>query len=88
MWEVANQTKNLKAIFIETSFDNALQHIADVSFHLTPHTLSEELRKLEKKVPIYLHHLKPPCIAKIQEEVEALANPDIGYLEQDGIYEF
>lgn len=88
LWEVANKTKNLKAIFIETSFDNTLQHIADVSFHLTPHTLSEELQKLDKRVPIYLHHLKPPCIAKIQEEVAALENPDIGYLEQDRIYEF
>ena len=87
-WEVANQTPNLKAVCIETSFDNALQHIADVSFHLTPQTLQIELDKLERKVPVLLHHLKPPCIDRIRVEVAALANPDIEYLEQDKTYEF
>ncbi len=87
-WEVANQTANLKAICIETSFDNALQHIADVSFHLTPQTLQVELEKLERRVPILLHHLKPPCIERIRSEVGALGNPDIDYLEQDKIYDF
>jgi ribonuclease BN (tRNA processing enzyme) len=87
-WEIANRTPNLKAVCIETSFDNALQHVADVSLHLTPRTLEIELRKLEKKVPILLHHLKPPCIARIQEEVRQLKNPNIGYLEQGKEYRF
>ena len=59
-WEIANRTRNLSAGAVETSFDNALQEIADVSLHLTPRTLEQELRKLERKVPILLHHLKPP----------------------------
>lgn len=88
LWEVANRTRNLKAICVETSFDNALQHIADVSFHLTPRTLAEELEKLEQDVPILLHHLKPPCVDKIKEEVAALDNPAIEYLEQGEVYEF
>jgi ribonuclease BN (tRNA processing enzyme) len=88
LWEIANQTRNLKAIGIETSFDNALQHIADVSYHLTPQTLQLELEKLDRKVPILLHHLKPPCIARIRAEVAALGNPDIDFLEQDRVYEF
>lgn len=87
-WEIANRTPNLKAVCIETSFDNALQHVADVSLHLTPRTLEVELRKLEKKVPVLLHHLKPPCIARIKEEVRQLKNPDIGYLEQGKEYRF
>lgn len=88
LWEIANRTPNLKAICIDTSFDNALQPIADVSFHLTPQTLEVELRKLQKKVPVLLHHLKPPCIARIQEEVRKLKNPDIHYLEQGKEYKF
>ena len=87
-WEIANRTPNLRAVCIDTSFDNSLQPIADVSLHLTPRTLAAELRKLEKKVPLLLHHLKPPCIAKIQEEVRALKNPDLGYLEQGKEYRF
>lgn len=88
LWEVANRTRNLKAICIDTSFDNALQEIADVSLHLTPHTLSLELEKLEREVPILLHHLKPPCVARIHEEVAELGNPSIGFLEQGRVYEF
>ena len=62
LWEIANRTRNLQAVCIDTSFDNALQEIADVSLHLTPQTLAEELEKLERDVPILLHHLKPPCV--------------------------
>jgi ribonuclease BN (tRNA processing enzyme) len=87
-WEIANQTQDLKALCIDVSFDNALQEIADVSLHLTPRTLVTELEKLERKVPILLHHLKPPCIARIKEEVRAMRNPDIEFLEQGKVYEF
>ena len=88
LWELANATQNLKAICIETSFDNALQHIADVSLHLTPQTLQAELRKLERRVPILVHHLKPPCVDRVREEVRALRNPDIDFLEQGRVYRF
>ncbi len=87
-WEVANRTPNLKAVCIDTSFDNSLQQIADVSLHLTPQTLEAELRKLKRKVPVLLHHLKPPCIEKIHEEVRRLRNPDIEFLEQGREYRF
>jgi ribonuclease BN (tRNA processing enzyme) len=87
-WEIANRTPNLRAIFLETSFDNALQEVADVSLHLTPRTLATELEKLEKKVPIYLHHLKPSCIEKIHEEVARMRHPDLQFLEQGREYRF
>jgi len=88
LWEVANRTRNLKAVCIDVSFDNSLQEIADVSYHLTPQTLEKELEKLERKAPVLLHHLKPPCIKKIKEEVKALGNPDIDFLEQGKTYTF
>lgn len=88
LWDVANRTKNLQAVCVETSFDNSLQHIADVSYHLTPQTLEKELEKLEVEVPILLHHLKPPCIDAIREEVRQLGNPNIDFLEQGKIYTF
>jgi ribonuclease BN (tRNA processing enzyme) len=88
LWEIANRTKNLKAICLDVSFDNSLQHIADVSYHLTPATLAKELEKLERRVPILLHHLKPSCIDRIRVEVAALGNPDIDFLRQDHEYDF
>jgi len=88
LWEIANRTPHLRAVFLETSFDNSMQEIADASFHLTPQTLEIELRKLERTLPILLHHLKPPCVDRIHREVEALDNPQIGFLEQGRIYRF
>jgi ribonuclease BN (tRNA processing enzyme) len=87
-WEIANRTPNLRAVCIDTSFDNSLQPIADVSLHLTPQTLQAELRKLERNVPILLHHLKPPCVDKIHEEVRKLRIPNLEFLEQGKEYSF
>ncbi len=88
LWEVANQTPTLKAICIDTSFDNSMQEIADISLHLTPRTLALELEKLERDVPVLLHHLKPPYVERIRAEVAALGDPRIGFLEQGRTYEF
>jgi hypothetical protein len=85
---VANRAKNLKAVCLDTSFDNSLQEVADVSLHLTPRTLERELEKLHVKVPVLLHHLKPPCVARIHEEVRALGLPDVEFLEQGRVYTF
>ena len=63
-----------------------MQNVADISFHLTPQTLTEELEKLERRLPILLHHLKPPCFEQIRSEVHALNNPDIHYLEEGKTY--
>jgi ribonuclease BN (tRNA processing enzyme) len=87
-WEIANRTPNLKAVCIETSFDNSLQQVADLSLHLTPRTLEAELKKLKKRIPVLLHHLKPPCVERIHEEVAKLKHPDLTFLEQGKVYEF
>jgi ribonuclease BN (tRNA processing enzyme) len=88
LWEIANQTPNLEAVCLDTSFDNSLQQVADVSFHLTPRTLERELEKLERDVPVLLHHLKPPCVDQIRAEVGKLRNPSLEFLEQGKVYEF
>ncbi len=86
LWEVANAAENLRGVWIDVSFDNGMQPIADVSGHLTPQTLKRELAQLQRRVPVLLHHLKPPCVAKIHAEVAALDNPDLGFLDQGRIY--
>lgn len=88
LWEVANRARNLKAVFLETTFHNELQEVADVSQHLTPQTLEHELEKLERDVPVYLHHLKPSCIDPIHREVKALGRSNLEFLEQGRAYSF
>ena len=88
LWEIANKIKGLQALCLEVSFDNALQPIADLSLHLTPQTVAAQLRQLKARMPVLLHHLKPVCITKIHEQVRALGNPDLDFLEQGKTYEF
>ncbi len=88
LWEVANALPKLNALCIETSFDNSMQEVADLSGHLTPRSLESELEKLERPVPILLHHLKPPCVPAIRQQVGRMANPDIEFMEQDRRYSF
>jgi cAMP phosphodiesterase len=87
LWEIANRAQKLKGVWIDTSFDNGLQPIADVSGHLTPQTLARELGQLEVDVPVLVHHLKPPCLDKLREEVAALPDRRVGFVEQGRIYE-
>jgi ribonuclease BN (tRNA processing enzyme) len=89
IWEVANQTNDLKAIITECSFPNRLQEVADVSLHLSPQTLAVELAKLERDVPVYLYHFKPPYVDELRAELKTteLRHPVIE-IEQDKTYDF
>lgn len=72
-WQVLNQTPTLKAVLVETSFPNHLQQLADVSGHLTPQTLRQELAKLHLPgVSVLLYHLKPPYLRQLCQELEGL----------------
>ena len=89
IWQVANQTEDLTAVITECSFPNRLQEIADVSLHLSPQTLAIELAKLERQVPVYLYHLKPPYVDELRQELATTALPHaVTELEQDRTYDF
>lgn len=67
----------LKAIFIEVSFDNSISEKA-LFGHLNPNLLMEEMTKLNqlsnlKNTPVYVTHLKPcdGCDVKIKSEIQA-----------------
>lgn len=80
LWEVADATENLRAIFLEVSFANELSAVARASKHLTPSLLEAELAKTRQSVPVYLYHMKPPSARAIRREVRALKNPRFHFL--------
>jgi ribonuclease BN (tRNA processing enzyme) len=88
LWEWANRTPNLKALCLDVSFSNAMQAVADESGHHTPQTLARELQKLEREVPVFLHHLKPGFADLIRSEVAELGLPFVSFLEQGRRYTF
>jgi ribonuclease BN (tRNA processing enzyme) len=89
VWEVANRTANLKAVIVEVSFPNRMRKVADVSLHLTPDMLAEELAKLTRDVPVYLYHLKPPYLDELRAELAATSFPHaVEELRQGDTYSF
>jgi ribonuclease BN (tRNA processing enzyme) len=88
LWEVAARAPNLRAAFVETSFPNRMQKIADVSGHLTPQTLKDELPKLNREVPIFIYHVKPRFYEEVVAEIRALGVKDVHMVEQGLTYEF
>jgi ribonuclease BN (tRNA processing enzyme) len=73
LWRVVNGIANLKFLIIETAFSNKERHLAEISRHLCPMTLAEELKKLERAAEIYITHLKPGEIEPTMLEIEECA---------------
>ena len=85
-WEHCNRQKRLKAIITECSFPNKLQHIADVSGHLTPQTLTKELRKIKRDVPIYIYGRKPRFVRLMARELAQIKDDRLRLLTQGRTY--
>lgn len=86
LWRVLNRCKNLRAVFLETSFPNDLQQLADISGHLTPQTLTTELGKFKRNgAAVLLYHLKPAFVPQVKREVAGLP---VEVLELGDTFEF
>jgi ribonuclease BN (tRNA processing enzyme) len=72
LWDCINKIKNLHALIIETAFPQDEHGIAEISKHLSPLTLLEELKQLKSNVPIYITHLKPGREEAIMREIAEL----------------
>lgn len=83
IWELAKQCKKLKAIFTEVSFPNSMQSVATQSFHHTPQSLAEEIKKMPEDVPIFIGHLKPNYQTQLYQEVDELGCDRITMLGSD-----
>jgi ribonuclease BN (tRNA processing enzyme) len=88
LWAEARRRADLKAIFVECSFPDSMSEIAEVSRHLTPRTLREEMRKFPASVPVNLYHMKPPTLPVLRADVAALAEPRIRILDDGDELEF
>src|SRR3954471_16722454 len=73
LWRHGHRTCHLKYLIIETAFSNKERQLAEVSRHLCPQTLAEELAKLERNAEIYVTHLKPGEIELTMQEIEECA---------------
>ena len=70
LWEIVNGIANLKYLIIETAFANKERALAELSKHLCPSMLAEELVKFEREAEIYVTHLKPGETELTMQEIE------------------
>jgi ribonuclease BN (tRNA processing enzyme) len=88
LWKAAAKDANLKAALIETSFPNALEGLATISKHLTPHLLLKEFSKIAKpSLPLYVYHLKPRYLETIRRELKQLKIENMTVLKDGQIFE-
>jgi ribonuclease BN (tRNA processing enzyme) len=74
LWEVVNNTPDLRGMFVELSFPNHMQALADVAGHYTPQTLAAEMKKIANRdaIPLFVYHLKPSFYEQTMNELVAL----------------
>ncbi len=88
IWEIANQCKDLKAVFLEASFPNSFRWLADKAAHLTPALFAEEVKKLTADVPIYAIHIKIAFADQIVSELNALNLMNLRFSEPGEVLTF
>jgi len=72
IWQRARGLEGLRGVFLEASFPNEEQDLADASGHLTPATFGGEVAKLPAGVPVFAVHFKPSHHGRIRAQLERL----------------
>lgn len=85
LWELLNETEDLKALLLEVSFPDREQRLATVSGHHTQRTLIEDLRKLHnpKNVPTLLYHIKPVFQREVEQQCAKLKGVNLAVTALD-----
>ncbi|QBK04015.1 3',5'-cyclic-nucleotide phosphodiesterase [Hylemonella gracilis] len=73
-WRRVNQLDDVRMLVIETAFSRRESKLAEISQHLAPDTLAQELAQIApgKDYPIYITHTKPTETVQILVELGGL----------------
>ncbi len=77
IWQRANQTPNLKAIYLEAAFSDGHTALAELTKHLTPASFLRETQKVKRPVKFIAVHIKARFRAQVIQELTALKLPDL-----------
>ena len=88
IWELANATPHLKAVFLEACFPNRMEWLAEKSAHLTTRLFADEYRKLNQPLPVIVVHIKAAFREEILNELAELNLPQMRIGSPEGVYEF
>jgi ribonuclease BN (tRNA processing enzyme) len=77
IWERANATPNLAAVFMETSISNDMAWLAEIAKHLTPNLLVHEVRKVTRPVRWVIVHIHSRCRDEVLRQLAELEIPGL-----------
>ncbi len=88
-WETVNVLGRLDALLIECAFPNEMAELAEVSHHLTPRLLNDQLAKFgHPNCPIYVVNIKPIYREPVIRQIEELNIKHLSVLEVGKTYEW
>ncbi len=89
IFDVINKLPKVDFVIIETSFPNSLKELAEVSKHLTPDLMEQEISKIkDDNIKIYIYHLKPKYSEEIVSEIKQInTKKDIEILREGMVIE-
>lgn len=89
LWKRLSKLKNLKGVFIEISFPNALKELALKTGHLTAELFLNEIKHLKnyEEINFYIFHIKPHFMKEIYKEIRKLNLPNVHILNDREVVE-
>jgi len=88
VWELINQNKRIRGLFLESSFPNSFEWLAEKAMHLTPNLFKTELTKLQHDVPVIAVHIKIAFEPTVRAELKSLGLANVQIGEPGKTYEF
>lgn len=80
-----NNNYKIKSMIIDVSFPNEMDQLSEVSKHLTPIKLKEQLDQLKRDdIVVYINHLKPSHFDTISKQIKELNYLNGGKILLDG----
>lgn len=85
--KIVQSIPNLKIIFLDASFPNQMQWLAEKSLHTTPGQFKRQIEHVAPDVRIVAVHLKPGFHDQVCEELKSLGIPNVEVASRDAVYE-
>lgn len=86
IWKAAGAAQNLKAVFVDVSYPNEMNELAEAAKHLTPELLAVDLKKLDREVDVYAVHIKPTNRDTVISQIAGLGDARVSIGEIDREY--
>lgn len=88
-WQAVRGVSNLRYLLVECAFSNQECDLAELSKHMCPRLLADELRQLDRSCELFITHLKPGDIERTMLEIEnSLGDFNPEMLQNNQVFEF